>query len=72
MYCRVANKYKKTPVDEKYIFDYFKEFNKSTAFSYTIYTDADSYQGKWLFMYIGIWEQDGKSGWKPVRQTTDE
>ena len=32
------------------------------------YADDNSYSGAWRFVYMGNWETDGKTGWKPAEQ----
>lgn len=37
-----------------------------------IYTSLTQISGTWRFVYDGVWETDGKNGWKPAEQIISE
>ena len=46
-------------------------FSTAPSGNYIIYTGC-RYSGVWRFKYEGIWETDGKNGWKPDVQISNE
>ena len=61
---------------------YYVLYNNTTTASFTppnnemvsaYYPDISiTYSGTWRFVYDGVWEIDGKNGWKPVEQISNE
>ena len=51
------------------LFNLDRYFWPGYTYNFSKYAD---YSGKWRFIYHGIWEIDGKNGWKPDYQISNE